>query len=273
MANPHNDQASAFQALHQAGKLLLLSNVWDAGSARLVQSAGGGSLCKAIATSSAAVAWAHGFGDGHKLPQALLLATVKAIAGAIHLPLTVDIEAGGSDEPELAAELAAAVMGASAVGINIEDGGGSAELLASKISRIRQRCGAGLFINARCDVFIRNPVPADQRVAETQRRAALYQAAGASGLFVPRVVDAADISALVLGTSLPLNVMAAPGLPNAQSLLALGVRRLSAGSCMAEALHGAMLGMTEAFLQTGQVPPLQFPALGYGALNTLMAAG
>jgi 2-methylisocitrate lyase-like PEP mutase family enzyme len=128
-----------------------------------------------------------------------------------------------------------------------------------------------LFINARCDVFIRNPVPADQRVAESLRRAALYQAAGANGLFVPRVVDAADIGALVVGTPLPLNVMAAPGLPNAQSLLALGVRRLSAGSCMAEALHGAMLGMSEAFLQTGRVTALPLSALPYAKLNEIMA--
>jgi 2-methylisocitrate lyase-like PEP mutase family enzyme len=268
------NQAAAFHALHRPDPghpILVLSNVWDVGSARVVQSAGGGGLCKAIATSSAAVAWAQGYGDGQQLPEALLLATVAAIAHAIHLPLTVDIEAGGSDDPAHAAHLAAAVMQAGAVGINIEDGGGSAELLAQKISAIRQRCGAQLFINARCDVFIRNPVPAEQRVAEVLRRAVLYQAAGASGLFVPRVAQAAEIGALVAATALPVNMMAAPGLPDAAGLLALGVRRLSAGSCMAEALHGAMLGMSEAFLQTGQVPGLPFQALGYGALNAVMA--
>ena len=71
--------AADFHALHR--DFLLLPNAWDGASARLVQEAG----AKAIATSSAAVAWSHGYADGHGLPIALLVQTVREIVlGAMH---------------------------------------------------------------------------------------------------------------------------------------------------------------------------------------------
>jgi 2-methylisocitrate lyase-like PEP mutase family enzyme len=263
MSNAH---AVTFHQLHNEG-LLLLPNAWDAGSARLVQSAG----AKAVATSSAAVAWAHGFADGHHVPTDLHLTTVRAVVGAVSVPVSVDVEGGYSDDPQQVAEFAAAVMAAGAVGINIEDGTLAPELLCAKIKAIRQRCGDGLFINARCDVYIRNPVAPEQRVAEVLRRAALYHVAGASGLFVPKVVLPDEITAIVTGTSMPINVMAMPTLPHATQLRQLGVRRVSAGSSTAEAVHGALLMMSSAFLATAQVPALGVEPLGYGRLNEIMA--
>ncbi len=260
-----NQHASNFFQLHQQG-LLVLPNAWDAGSARIVQSAG----AKAVATSSAAVAWAHGFADGHALPAELLLTTVRAIAAAIDVPLSVDIEGGYSDDPRAVAEFVQTVMAAGAVGINIEDGGQTPELLAAKIKSIRQHCGAGVFVNARTDVYLRNPVPPEQRVAEVIRRGALYQAAGASGLFAPRLSLPAEISAVVAGTALPLNLMSAPDTPPAAQLQQLGVRRFTAGSSSAQALHGVLLAMSKQFLETAQWPALPFEAMTYGALNDLM---
>jgi 2-methylisocitrate lyase-like PEP mutase family enzyme len=257
--------ATQFHQLHQQG-LLVLPNAWDAGSARIVQAAG----AQAVATSSAAVAWAHGFADGHSLPSALLLQTTRAISAAVALPVSVDAEGGYSDDPQAVAELVQALMAAGAVGINIEDGGQPPPLLVDKIRAIRQRCGASLYINARCDVYLRNPVPPEQRVAEVLRRAAQYQAAGASGLFVPRIVLPDEIAQVAAGTSMPLNVMACPGLPDAEQLRVLGVRRVSAGSSTAEAVHGAFMALCKAFLVTAQVPVLSSPALGYGELNALM---
>jgi 2-methylisocitrate lyase-like PEP mutase family enzyme len=269
MSNPEiampSQHATEFFQLHQQG-LLLLPNAWDAGSARIAQSAG----AKAVATSSAAVAWAHGFADGHQLPTDLHIHTVRAIVAAVSVPVSVDVEGGYSDEPNAVANFTLAVMQAGAVGINLEDGAQSPELLCEKIKSIHQRCGDGLFINARTDVYIRNPVSADQRVAEVLRRASQYQAAGASGLFVPKLMLPAEIAAVVAGTPLPVNVMALPGLPVAAQLRDLGVRRVSAGSAIAEFVHGAQLAMSKAFLETAQVSPAEFTALTYGQLNALM---
>src|SRR6187397_631245 len=89
------ESAAAFHKLHQGPSLLALPNAWDAGSARLMESVG----AKAIATTSAGVAWAHGYPDGDALPVPLLVATVAAIARVVRVPITVDSESGYSDDP------------------------------------------------------------------------------------------------------------------------------------------------------------------------------
>jgi 2-methylisocitrate lyase-like PEP mutase family enzyme len=261
--------ASRFHALHADG-LLRLPNAWDAGSARLAQAAG----ARAIATSSAAVAWAHGWPDGDLLPVDLLLQTTRAIAGATALPVSIDIEGGYSDEPARVGELVTALLEAGAVGINIEDGSKDPALLCAKIAAARAAAasaGVDLFINARCDIWLRGLVPAGPRVAEMLARAARYRAAGASGLFAPGITDADEIGALVAGTDLPVNVLAWTGLPDAGRLQALGVRRLSAGSGISEAMHGQLLAMMREFMASGRIDPAVAKPATYGDVQALMA--
>lgn len=258
-----------FHQLHHDG-LLILTNVADAAGARLVQQLGS----KAVATSSAAVAWAHGYQDGNALPLERLVSTVESIARVITVPLTVDIEAGYSDDLTRVANVINTVIAAGAVGINIEDGAAPPELLARKIEIARQvadRCGVKLFINARTDVYLKGLVPAEDRVAETLKRAALYQAAGADGLFAAGVTAEYEIAALCHGTPLPLNVLGFPGLPSPEALQALGVRRLSAGSGIAEFLYGAMASLAKSFLQTGKLDSSNLKAMTYGEVNALLA--
>jgi len=261
--------ATRFHALHADG-LLHLANAWDAGSARLAQAAG----ARAIATSSAAVAWAHGWPDGDLLPIELVLQTTRAVVGATGLPVTVDIEGGYSDDPAHVGELVTALLAAGAVGINIEDGSKAPALLAAKIAAARAAAsasGVDLFINARIDTWLRGLAPPAERVGETLARAARYRAAGASGLFAPGVTDAAEIAALVAGTDMPINVLAWAGLPDADRLRALGVRRLSAGSAISEAMHGHVLGMMREFLASGRVDTGGVQAAAYGEIQGLMA--
>ena len=261
--------ATRFHALHADG-LLLLANAWDAGSARLAQAAG----ARAIATSSAAVAWAHGWPDGDLLPIELVLRTTRAVADAGDLPVTVDIEGGYSDEPARVGGLVTALLEAGAVGINIEDGNKDPALLCAKIAAARaaaDSAGVDLYINARIDVWLRGLAPPAQRVGEALARAARYRAVGASGLFAPGVTDEAEIAALVAGTDMPVNVLAWNGLPDAQRLRELGVRRLSAGSAISEAMHGHVLAMMRSFVATGRVDTGGVPAAGYGEVQALMA--
>lgn len=258
-----------FQQLHHEG-LLILTNVADAAGARLVEQLG----CKAVATSSAAVAWLHGYQDGNALPLERLVSTVESIARVITVPLSVDIEAGYSDDLARVAEVLDAVIAAGAVGINIEDGASPPELLVRKIEIARQvaeRRGVKLFINARADVYLKGLVPAEDRVAETLKRAALYQAAGADGLFAAGVTAEYEIAALCQGTPLPVNVLGLPGLPSPEALKALGVRRLSAGSRIAEFLYGAMATVTKSFLETGTFDTRELKAFTYGEVNALLA--
>jgi 2-methylisocitrate lyase-like PEP mutase family enzyme len=172
-----------FRSLHQGSDPLLLPNAWDAGSARMIESLG----APAIATTSAGVAWSRGYPDGEALPSEPLLATVREIARIIRVPLSIDIEGGYSNDPAAVAKLVAGIIDAGAVGINIEDGIGSPELLCAKIESAKQvasRAGVDLFINARTDVYLRSFSSGNAAVEEVVRRAERYRAAGCDCLFV-----------------------------------------------------------------------------------------
>ena len=111
-------QAATFRALHVGPEILVLPNAWDAASAAVMEDAG----AKAVATSSAAVAWAHGYADGDVFPVPLLLTAIAEIARVLKVPLTADIEGGYTDDLAELAETIKAVVDAGAVGINLEDG-------------------------------------------------------------------------------------------------------------------------------------------------------
>ena len=262
------ETAKNFHRLHDGPDVLLLPNAWDAGSARLMESLG----AKAVATTSAGVAWTHGYPDGDVLPVRMLVATVVAIARTIRVPLTVDVEGGYSDDPAAVEETVARVVEAGAVGINIEDGSGAPDLLCLKIERAKragQHFGIDLFVNARTDVYLRGLAPEGKRVAEVLRRAELYRNAGASGIFVPGLCDRSEIRAVAADAGLPLNVMAWPGLPDAAELAQLGARRLSAGSGISQSLWGKAAALATGFLQSGKSDPLGDGAMAYPAINAL----
>lgn len=256
---------TAFRDLHLSG-LLILPNAWDGGSAALMRAKG----ARAIATTSAGVAWALGWPDGDALPvDRVVQVTRDVVRAAQELPVSIDFEGGYSDDPAAVATQAKRLVEAGAAGINIEDGGGSPELLASKIAAIRSAVGPDLFINARCDVWLRG-LAKDGPVAEAARRGAIYAAAGADGLFTPGLTDETDIAAMVGMTALPLNLLAYPGLPDARTLQGLGVRRLSAGSGIVGATWGRAAALAEAFLSDGRSEPLGEGALGWAEVNALM---
>ena len=262
------DLATAFHALHQGPAILRLPNAWDAGSARLIESLG----AKAIATTSAGVAWVHGYPDGDKLPVDLLVATIAGIARVTAIPVSADIEGGYSDDPNEVGAVVTAVIEAGAVGINLEDGGGSPDLLVAKIEQARaaaERASVDFFVNARTDVYLRGLATGEAAVAESVARARRYADAGADGIFVPGVSDPAEIAALAAAIDRPLNVLARPGLPDAEELQRLGVARLSAGSGICQSLFGQTRRLAEAFLSDGASGPLGEGAMSYPEINGL----
>ncbi|MDR7333185.1 isocitrate lyase/phosphoenolpyruvate mutase family protein [Roseateles asaccharophilus] len=259
-----------FRQLHQGPDLLKIANVWDAGSAALVQSLD----VQALATTSAGLAWALGYADGNHLPIAEHAAAIRRIARVARVPLSVDSEAGYSDDPAAVAANVMQLVDAGAVGINLEDGAGAPALLCRKIEAIKAaaaHAGVDVFINARCDVWLRNLAPG-RAVDEVLLRARDYAAAGADGLFAAGVTAPADIQALVQGQPLPLNVMARPTLPGLAELRQLGVRRLSAGSAIAEAAWGRAARAAAGFLAAGGGAELFDGATPYPQINGALAA-
>ena len=220
-------KARAFAALHVPDDPLVLFNVWDAGSAKVVADSG----AKAIATGSWSVAAAQGYGDGEKMPLDLALANLDRIVGAVDLPVTIDLEGGYGD----AAGAAARARRAGAVGCNIEDGvvGGDglfpAERHAARLAAVREAAGPGFFINARCDVFLQAPAETHDAalLEEALARGAAYAGAGADGLFLPGLIDEALIAAACERSPLPVNIMVWPGTPPLRRLAELRVARIS----------------------------------------------
>lgn len=264
-------QTALFRQLHASAVPLCLPNAWDAGSARLFEIAG----AKAVVTTSAGVAWALGYPDGRAMPADAAIALARNMTRVLTVPLSFDVEHGYADSPDIVAAQVMRLAEAGVAGINIEDGPDAPEVLAKKIDAIKQRLaqdGVDLFVNARTDIYLAALVPDGARVAETLARARLYADAGADGLFVPGLYTPADIQTVAAGISLPLNVMAWPGLPAASELAELGVRRLSAGSGIAQVLMGVARGLAQDFLSTGNSAPIMEQCMPYGELQGMFTS-
>jgi len=236
MASDLAHKADALRALHQPGRPLVLVNVWDVATARIAEDVGS----KAIATTSAGIAFARGYPDGQKISREEMLEVVARICAAVSVPITADVEAGYGEEPGDTARTTDLVLESGAVGMNLEDGTGRAEsplIDAEKHSaKIRaavaaaSRRGVGIVINARTDVFLARVGAESCRLDEAVRRGRAYVDAGADCIFVPGVTDRSLIAALVERLACPVNVLAAAGSPSAAELARLGVARISLGS-------------------------------------------
>ncbi len=214
-----------FRALHRAPPILVLPNAWDVASAQVFAALPG---CRALATSSAAVARSLGWEDGEQAPVAEMLQVVERIAAAVDVPVTADLEAGYGDPPGTAA----AALAAGAAGLNLEDSRRESELvpLEEQVAVIRavRAAAPGLVLNARVDCFITSSGGVDEAVA----RGNAYLAAGADCVY-PILAPAETIGALTAGISGPVNVLADPAVPQISELERLGVTRVTFGSGLA----------------------------------------
>jgi 2-methylisocitrate lyase-like PEP mutase family enzyme len=230
-------KATTLRSLHRPGQPLVLPNIWDAASAKLVEAAG----FPVVATSSAAVAESLGYTDHQQAPADEMLAAAARIGRAVSVPVTVDAEAGyGLPADELVGRL----LAAGAAGCNLEDSdhrhGGlvdadrQAEWLAS-VRAAAERAGVPLVINARVDVL---PVAyaAGGAVDELTllepivARGKAYLAAGADCVFPILMHDPTAIRQVVAALApAPVNVISGPQGPSPADAAGWGVARVSAG--------------------------------------------
>lgn len=253
-----NDAAKAFKALHVPGTPLVLANVYDETSARVIASLPD---CKALATASYAVAVANGTQDPDLDLDTNLAAVgrIAAVARAAGKPLTVDLQDGYGDRLE---EAVRAVVAAGAVGINLEDSDHSTSAVmddATAVSRVRRALDAAaaagvpdFVVNARADSHLHG---AD--LGESIRRGKLFLEAGATTVFIfraPGVFTSDEVARMVrelggrVNISMRLPSASAPSdvkLLTSRELGELGVARISVGPqtyfAVAEALKKAAL--------------------------------
>lgn len=235
--------AIPFKILHQQSAPLIICNVWDVASANAAHNNG----FNAMGTSSAAIASMLGYADGEQMTFDELLFIVKRIISCSTLPLSVDIEAGYSQDPLVTAAYIKSLAEIGVVGINIEDSkvNGERKLLNANdftryLSAIKHQLNneqVDVFINVRTDVFL---LGTTEPIIETQKRAKLYQAAGADGLFIPCITKSEDIKAIVNTINLPINVMCMPDLPDFEVLGNLGVKRISMGNFLFDKMYSEL---------------------------------
>ncbi|CRK55488.1 Probable carboxyvinyl-carboxyphosphonate phosphorylmutase [Alloactinosynnema sp. L-07] len=226
-----------FAELHHGPTPFVLPNAWDVASALLLADAG----FPAVATTSLGVSAAAGVADGANDALEPTMALVRALAGRLPVPLTVDLEGGYSDNPAEVAALAVELADLGVAGVNLEDGHRTAAEHASIIEAVAA-AAPDLFINARTDTYWLG----NGGVDETVRRLTAYRDAGASGVFVPRLADADDIALVVDAVRLPLNILWQPVIP-------AGVARVSTGSALYR--HALRTALTVAERARDGLPP------------------
>ena len=235
----------SFAALHVPGDPVILYNIWDVGSALAVVAGG----ARALATGSHPVADANGFPDGQKVPMDFAFANARRIVEAIELPLTVDFEGAYSTDPQEGGANVAQLKETGAVGCNFEDqviGGEGVhplDLQARRIAAIRSAVGSDFFINARTDLFLKTQTYDDALVDQVIERGKAFADAGASGFFVPRLAEPAQVERVAREVPLPLNVIAFPGAPDKKVWIDAGVARISHGPFPHRALMAKLTEM------------------------------
>ena len=278
MANSEQKKkAEQFLAMHSAAGALVLLNVWDVASARIIEEAG----FPAIATTSAGIAFAQGYPDGQKIGAEQMIDAVAHIANAVRVPVTADVEAGYGQKVEDARRTAQRIVDAGAVGMNFEDATGDASRLLTdltlQVERIRairetaEKSCVPLVLNARTDVYLAQVGDPATRYDETVRRLAAFRDAGADCVFVPGVRNAETIGRIVADLKCPVNILAVPGAPSIPELIALGVKRVSLGSGPMRASMGFLRRLADEVKASGTYRSLD-GAPSHAEMNQLMSA-
>ena len=266
--------AEQFLRLHRGPNVLVLANVWDVAGACIVEAAG----AKALATSSAAVAFALGYPDGQQISAREMLEVVSRIADAVKIPVSADLEAGYSSSAKDIEQLVADLIAAGSVGLNLEDGMGNSQLFPleqqlRKIEAVRnaaERAGVHVVLNARTDVYLDEVGEPAGRFDEVVRRGRAFAKAGADCVFIPGLYEAATIGRAVKEIGAPINILAHIKAPTVKELKKLGVARLSIGSGGGRAAWGVLREVAREVLERGTYSFL-LDAPSHGEMNKLLA--
>jgi 2-methylisocitrate lyase-like PEP mutase family enzyme len=237
-----DERVVTFQHLHSSG-CFVMPNPWDVGSARVLEQLG----FKALATTSAGLAWTLGCADNH-ITRDQALEHLRAIAGAVTVPVNADFEGGYAVEPDHVAANVKLAVATGIAGLSIEDSTGDKanplhdfELAVERVRAARRaidESGTGVVLTGRSEGFVVGRPDLD----ETIRRLRAYSEAGADCLYAPRISTVAQIAAIVTAVApKPVNLLINSPFITVAEAAALGVRRISVGGTLARTAWGGWL--------------------------------
>jgi 2-methylisocitrate lyase-like PEP mutase family enzyme len=233
--NSQSEKEKQLHELHHNTELLVLPNIWNPLSAKLLEEIG----YKVVATASASIAFANGYQDGEKIPFDDLIFILKRIVKSVNIPVTADIESGYASNNAVLKENIKRLIDTGIAGINFEDSRHDEQKLFSKeeqsekINLIKNTAadnGSSIFINAITDVFIKqNHLSKEEKLAEAIERGKAYKAAGADGFYPIFLKEKLSIKTVIKEVALPVNILMLPGIPDFSELKGIGVARISLG--------------------------------------------
>jgi 2-methylisocitrate lyase-like PEP mutase family enzyme len=238
------DKGAQFRALHAGPGAFIIPNPWDVGTARILAAMG----FRALATTSAGMAFSLGLRDGRVTPEDTLR-HCRSLVGATPLPVSADLEKGFGDSPESVVETIRAAAAIGLAGCSIEDHTNRKDDPIFEFGLAVERIAAGaeaaralpndFVLTARCENFLWGRADLD----DTLKRLQAFEKAGADVLYAPGLKDIESIRMVCSSLTKPVNVIV--GLPGVTftlaELSAAGARRISVGSALARLAFGTFI--------------------------------
>lgn len=268
-------KAKEFQALHHDNKMLLIPNAWNAGSAKVFENQG----YKAVASTSAGIAYSLGYADGEIIELDDLLLVTKQINKRVNLPLSIDMERGYAEDAYKVKQNIGNILKAGAVGINMEDGRPDGKLddielqleKIQAISELKEELDLPFVINARtCAFWLKVGNPKENMEIAIKRSNAFLKA-GADCVFVPGLLEKNSIINLLSNIDGPLNIIANPLYHDLEGLQKLGVSRLSLGSGPVRASYAKLIQSSKEIIENGNISSLIEHDFSYAEANRYFA--
>jgi 2-methylisocitrate lyase-like PEP mutase family enzyme len=255
--NNYVERAKAFRTLHERAGIFVIPNPWDAGSAMIMETMG----FKALATTSAGLAYGLGVPDGHaSVTRQVALANAKVIQQAASLPVSADLENGYGNSPDEVIQTIHLAAETGLAGGSIEDATGdpanpiypfdfAVERIKAAVAAT-QELSRPFTLTARAENFLHGRPDLN----DTVKRLVAFADAGADVLFAPGLKTAAEIKIVVDAVHpKPVNViMGLAGVPMSITMLEdLGVKRISVGSSLIRAAYGEFFRALEEITANG----------------------